>query len=46
MRYFATFLVVSGTTTTIGLVIAWSKRALAVPPLSPLPIARSRSLSF
>jgi MFS transporter, ACS family, DAL5 transporter family protein len=36
VRYFATFCIVSGTYTTIGLVIAWCKRP---------PVARSRSLS-
>jgi hypothetical protein len=33
VRYFATFCIVSGTYTTIGLVIAWCKRARLLPPL-------------
>ena len=40
VRYFATFCIVSGTYTTIGLVIAWCKR------LCQCNVARSRSLSF
>lgn len=44
VQYFATFCIVSGTYTTIGLVIAWCKRALAAPP--PFPPCAIRSLSF
>jgi hypothetical protein len=36
VRYFATFCIVSGTYTTIGLVIAWCKRV-------PTPLVRLRS---
>jgi hypothetical protein len=47
VRYFATFCIVSGTYTTIGLVLAWCKRGVDthIPPPFPFLLVYDRDRS-